>query len=97
MQLCSAPSSGQSTCGLLDHLAIQQALLCVIQGDTREAALEAKEKLKAELLDDNPRLDQANLQGALRPGAVLKRLKHLEQRIATRQNELGGDMYDVEV
>ncbi|KAK9833815.1 hypothetical protein WJX74_006745 [Apatococcus lobatus] len=66
------------------------------QSDTREAALEAKEQLKAELLKDNPGLSQAGLQAHLLSEAVAKRLKNLEQRIATRQNELGGDVDDVE-
>lgn len=68
-----------------------------MQGDTREAALEAKEKLKADLLEDTPRLSEAGLQGALRPEAVHKRLTHLEQRITARQNQLGGNLEDIEV
>ena len=68
-----------------------------MQGASREAAMEARKKLEAELLEDNPRQTQAGLQEALRPDEVAKRLKQLEQRIAARQNQLGGDIDDIEV
>ena len=67
-----------------------------MQGDSREAALEAKQKLAQQLLEDRA-VARAGLEEALRADAVLKRLKALEQRIAHRQSSVGGDIDDVEV